>query len=99
MLRLLTGRALAQWRLLATLLAVVTVGATLLGTCALLVTRTADRALEVAASRATTADRAVTAYTVTVAGGDAASVPPTPVTCCPRRSGRSRPGPPDVPRR
>ncbi|MEU4693594.1 FtsX-like permease family protein [Actinoplanes sp. NPDC023714] len=74
MLRLLAGRALAQWRLLGALLAVVTVGATLLGTCALLVTRTADRALEVAASRATAADRAVTAYTVTIRGGDAAGV-------------------------
>ncbi|BBH67623.1 hypothetical protein ACTI_43080 [Actinoplanes sp. OR16] len=74
MLRLLTGRALDQWRLLGTLLAVVAVGATLLGTCALLVTRTADRALEVAASRATAADTAVTAYTVTIKGGDAASV-------------------------
>ena len=51
-LRLLARRARAQWPLLAALLAVVTVGATLLGTCALLVTRTAEQALEVAASRA-----------------------------------------------
>ncbi|BAL87528.1 putative permease [Actinoplanes missouriensis 431] len=74
MLTLLTRRARAQWQLLATLVAVVTLGATLLGTCALLVTRTADRALEVAASGTSAADAAVTAYTVTIADEDAAEV-------------------------
>jgi hypothetical protein len=73
-LTLLLRRSRAQWRLLGTLLAVVTVGVTLLGTCALLVTRTADRALEVAASRVAAADAEVTAYTVTVTGDDAAGV-------------------------
>ena len=42
------------------------VGATLLGTCALLITRTAERALEVAAGRAAPDDVDVTAYTGTV---------------------------------
>ncbi|WP_433177160.1 FtsX-like permease family protein [Actinoallomurus sp. CA-150999] len=74
MLRLLVRRARAQWPLLAALLAVVMVGSTLLGTYALLVTRTADRALEVAASRAAPADVDATAYTVTVRGADARSV-------------------------
>ena len=67
-------RARAQWPLLAALLGVVTVGATLLGTCALLITRTAERALEVAAARAAPDDVDVTAYTGTVEGPDARSV-------------------------
>ncbi|MEU8664378.1 permease, partial [Actinoplanes philippinensis] len=71
---LILRRARAQWPLLAAVLAVVTIGATLLGVCALLVTRTSDRALEVAASRAVPKDTAVTAYTVTIARGDVASV-------------------------
>ncbi|MEO3811721.1 FtsX-like permease family protein [Sphaerisporangium sp. B11E5] len=74
MLRVLGHRARAQWPLLAALLAVVMVGPTLLGTCALLVTRTAERALETAASRAAPGDVAVTAYIVTVRGPDARSV-------------------------
>ncbi|GAA1268499.1 hypothetical protein GCM10009677_21250 [Sphaerisporangium rubeum] len=74
MLRVLGLRARAQWPLLAALLAVVMVGPTLLGTCALLVTSTAERALETAASRASAADTAVTAYIVTVRGPDARSV-------------------------
>lgn len=74
MLRLLVHRARAQWPLLAALLAVVMVGSTLLGTFALLVTRTADQALEVAASRAAPDDVDATAYTVTVRGADARSV-------------------------
>ncbi|MGX6607335.1 FtsX-like permease family protein [Micromonosporaceae bacterium Da 78-11] len=74
MLRLLLGRARAQWQLPAALLAMVTVGATLLGASALLVTHTAQRALEVAASRAGTADVEVTAYTVAVAAKNARSV-------------------------
>ncbi|MFC4072273.1 FtsX-like permease family protein [Actinoplanes subglobosus] len=71
---LISRRARAQWPLLAAVLIVVTVGATLLGVCALLVTRTSDRALEVAASRAVPAETEVTAYTVTIARGDVASV-------------------------
>ncbi|GAA4620492.1 hypothetical protein GCM10023196_004700 [Actinoallomurus vinaceus] len=74
MLRLLVRRAGAQWPLLAALLAVVTVGSTLLGAYALLVTRTADQALEAAASRAAPDDVDTTAYAVTVRGPDARSV-------------------------
>lgn len=74
MLRLLARRACAQWPLLAALLAVVTIGATLLGTCALLVTRTGERALEVVAARAAPDDVKATAFTVTVHSEDAASV-------------------------
>jgi hypothetical protein len=60
--------------LLAALLGVVMVGATLLGTCALLVTRSADRSLEVAAAHAAPEDVGVTAYAVNVPGKDAPSV-------------------------
>ncbi|MEV0133319.1 FtsX-like permease family protein [Dactylosporangium sp. NPDC050688] len=74
MLSLLARRAGAQWPLLAALLGVVTVGATLLGTCALLTTRTAERAYEVAAARASADDVDVTAYTGTVEGPDASAV-------------------------
>ncbi|MEV0228377.1 FtsX-like permease family protein [Nonomuraea sp. NPDC050786] len=74
MLRLLARRARAQWPLLTALLAVAVVGLTLLGTCALLVTRTAEQALESAASRATPERVDVTAYTVTVRAQDARSV-------------------------
>ncbi|MFC6018310.1 FtsX-like permease family protein [Plantactinospora solaniradicis] len=74
MLRLLGLRARAQWPLLAALLAVVALGATLLGTCALLITSTADRAYEVAAARAAPGDVGVTAYTVAVPGAHASSV-------------------------
>ncbi|HWS34517.1 MAG TPA: FtsX-like permease family protein [Actinoplanes sp.] len=69
---MLIRRARAQWPLLAALLLVVTIGATLLGVSALLVTSTADRAREVSAARAT--GTGVTAYTVTVSGADAAAV-------------------------
>ncbi|WP_330463896.1 FtsX-like permease family protein [Micromonospora zamorensis] len=74
MLRLVSRRARAQWPLLAALLGVVTIGATLLGTCTLLVTRTAERALEVAMARAAPAAVDVTVYTGTVEGGDTRSV-------------------------
>ncbi|MGW4464831.1 FtsX-like permease family protein [Micromonospora sp. NPDC004704] len=74
MLRLVSRRARAQWPLLAALLGVVTVGATLLGTCTLLSTRTAERALEVAMARAAPAAVDVTAYTGTIEGRDAPSV-------------------------
>jgi hypothetical protein len=71
---LLLRRARVQWPLLLSLLAVLTIGATLLGTCALLVTRTADRAVEVAASRAEADDVEVTAYTATISSANARSV-------------------------
>lgn len=74
MLRLLTRRARAQWPVLVSLSAVLVVGATLVGTCTLLVTRTAQRAVEVAASRADPDDVSVTAYTVTIAAKNARSV-------------------------
>ncbi|MET8231295.1 FtsX-like permease family protein [Micromonospora sp. NPDC005298] len=74
MLRLVSRRARAQWPLLAALLGVVTIGATLLGTCTLLVTRTAERALEVAMARAAPAAVDVTVYTGTVEGRDTPSV-------------------------
>ncbi|MET8467242.1 FtsX-like permease family protein [Micromonospora zamorensis] len=74
MLRLVSRRARAQWPLLAALLGVVTIGATLLGTCTLLVTRTAEQALEVAMARAAPAAVDVTVYTGTVEGGDTRSV-------------------------
>lgn len=74
MLRLVTRRARVQWPLLAALIGVVTVGATLLGTCTLLSTRTAERALEVAMARAAPAAVDVTVYTGTVEGPDALSV-------------------------
>ncbi|MEW2477640.1 FtsX-like permease family protein [Micromonospora gifhornensis] len=74
MLRLVRRRARAQWPLLAALVGVVTVGATLLGTCTLLSTRTTERALEVAMARAAPAAVDVTVYTGTVEGPDAQSV-------------------------
>ncbi|MEU7844272.1 FtsX-like permease family protein [Micromonospora sp. NPDC049114] len=74
MLRLVSRRARAQWQLLAALLGVVTIGATLLGTCTLLVTRTAERALEVAVARAAPSAVDVTVYTGAVEGRDTRSV-------------------------
>ncbi|MGN9788512.1 FtsX-like permease family protein [Nonomuraea sp. ZG12] len=74
MLRLVARRARAQWPLLAALLAVAVVGPTLLGTCALLLTRTAEQALETAASRAAPDQIDVTAYSVTMRGEHARSV-------------------------
>ena len=74
MLRLLARRARAQWPMVAAMLAVVTVGSTLLGIGALLVTRTAERAVEVAASRAGPEAVDVTAFIGTVRGADAGSV-------------------------
>ncbi|WP_233624858.1 ABC transporter permease [Actinoplanes sp. ATCC 53533] len=70
----LARRGRAQWPLLTALLAVVMLGATLLGTCALLVTRTAGQSLEAAATRAAPGDVEVTAYTVAVRGPDARPV-------------------------
>ena len=74
MIALLRRRARAQWPVLAALLAVVTLGATLLGVCVLLVTRSADAALGVAANRTDPQQSTVTAYTSTVSGPDAAAV-------------------------
>ncbi|MBQ1023835.1 FtsX-like permease family protein [Micromonospora sp. C95] len=74
MLRLVSRRARAQWPLLAALVGIVAVGATLLGTCTLLSTRTAERALEVAMAHADPADVEVTVYTGTVEGRDTRSV-------------------------
>lgn len=74
MIGLLFRRARAQWPLLLSLLAVLTIGATLLGTCTLLVTRTSQRAVEVAASRADADDVEVTAYTGTIGAANARSV-------------------------
>ncbi|MEU8406602.1 permease [Micromonospora sp. NPDC048842] len=73
-MRLVSRRARAQWPLLAALLGVVTIGATVLGTCTLLITRTAERALEVAMARAAPAAVDVTVYTGTVEGRDTPSV-------------------------
>ncbi|MCG5438857.1 permease, partial [Micromonospora sp. PSH25] len=73
-MRLVSRRARAQWPLLAALLGVVTIGATLLGTCTLLVTRTAERALEVAMARAAPAAVDVTVYTGAVEGRNTSSV-------------------------
>ncbi|XVU22780.1 FtsX-like permease family protein [Actinoplanes sp. CA-054009] len=73
MLTLLLRRARAQWSLLLSLLAVLTIGATFLGACALLVTRTSDRAFEVAV-RDDPASAEVVAYTGAIAARDAASV-------------------------
>ncbi|GAA0579953.1 hypothetical protein GCM10010172_76150 [Paractinoplanes ferrugineus] len=74
MTALLLRRARAQWPLLLCLLAVLTLGSTLLGVSALLVTRTSDRAVEVAASRAAPDEVSATAYTVTIAAADARPV-------------------------
>ncbi|MET8527960.1 FtsX-like permease family protein [Micromonospora sp. NPDC005172] len=74
MLRLVSRRARAQWPLLAALLGVVTIGATLLGTCTLLITRTAERALEVAMARAAPAAVDATVYTGAVEGPDVPAV-------------------------
>jgi hypothetical protein len=74
LIALVGRRARHQWPLLAALLAVVTIGATLLGTCALLVTRTGERALEVVAARADPEKTRVTAFTVDVKREEARSV-------------------------
>ncbi|MEU4216430.1 FtsX-like permease family protein [Actinoplanes sp. NPDC026623] len=74
MMTLLGRRARAQWPVLAALLAVVILGASLLGVCALLVTRSAALALGVAAAQADPAATTVTAYTSTIDGSDAAAV-------------------------
>ena len=74
MLRLLAHRATAQLPLLAAVVAVVTIGATLLGVCALLLTTSQERALESGMARAAPDDVEVTAYVTDVKGKDARSV-------------------------
>ncbi|RKS80406.1 hypothetical protein CLV35_0837 [Motilibacter peucedani] len=74
MLGLLLLRARVQLALLAAVLAVVTAGATLLGVSALLLTRTQERALDVAVVRAQPKELDVTAIATGVRGGDVTSV-------------------------
>src|SRR5688500_3438605 len=74
LLTMLTRRARTQRSLLAALLAVAMAGATLMGTCALLLTRTAERAVQIAISQAASEDLAATAYIGVVEGPDASSV-------------------------
>ncbi|MCO8275150.1 permease [Actinoplanes sp. TRM 88003] len=74
MLTLVARRARAHWPLLAALLTILVVGATLLGTSTLLVTRTSERAVEVSAARADPDDVTVTAYIGAVAARNAGSV-------------------------
>jgi hypothetical protein len=71
---LVLRRARAQLSLLAAVLAVVTIGATLLGVCALLVTTTQDRALAVGLARSPAAAVDVTAFVGGVPAGAAGSV-------------------------
>ncbi|RZS91706.1 hypothetical protein EV189_0953 [Motilibacter rhizosphaerae] len=74
MLALLAPRARVQLPLLAAVLAVVTMGATLLGVSALLLTSTQERALDVAFVRAPAHDRDVTAIATGVHGRDVTAV-------------------------
>ncbi|WP_426562030.1 FtsX-like permease family protein [Angustibacter sp. McL0619] len=73
MLRLVARRAVVQWRLLAGVVALVTVGATVLGVCALLLSRTQDRAFAKGVQQAEPAALDVTAFLVTVPSKDARS--------------------------
>jgi hypothetical protein len=73
-LRLLARRAGVQLPLLAAVLAVVVIGATLLGVCALLLTASSERALDEGVARATPDDVDVTAYVTDVKGENARSV-------------------------
>lgn len=74
MLRLLAHRAVAQMPLLAAVVAVVTVGATLLGVCALLLTASQERALDEGMARAAAPDVEVTAFAVGIPGENTRSV-------------------------
>ncbi|HST84382.1 MAG TPA: hypothetical protein VLL08_21775 [Kineosporiaceae bacterium] len=74
MLRLLARRASVQFPLLVAVVAVVAVGTTLLGVCALLLTRSADQALTEGMARATAPEVAVTAYLADVPAAKADSV-------------------------
>jgi hypothetical protein len=71
MLRLVARRAVVQWRLLAGVVALVTVGATVLGVCALLLSRTQDRAFAKGVQQAAPPALDVTAFLVTVQSRDA----------------------------
>jgi len=73
-LRLVARRARAQWPLLVSLLSILVIGATLLGTCTLLITRTAQRSVEVSATRAAPDTVSVTAYVGKVSATNARSV-------------------------
>lgn len=74
MLRLVARRTRAQWPLLTSMLTILVIGATLLGACTLLITRTAERAVEVSAVRADPDDVTATAYIGPVAAENARSV-------------------------
>ncbi|WP_127505958.1 FtsX-like permease family protein [Actinoplanes solisilvae] len=74
MLRLVVRRARAQWPLLASMLTILVIGATLLGTCTLLITRTSERAVEVSAARADPDTVTATAYIGAVSAENARSV-------------------------
>lgn len=102
MLRLLVRRVRTQGALLAALVALLAIGATVAGACALLVTRTGEQALESVATRGTTDEVKTTAYTVQVAPAQSASVAadtkavlteayaPFPITMSVRASSRAR---------
>ncbi|MFG1603142.1 FtsX-like permease family protein [Actinoplanes sp. NPDC049265] len=110
MLSLLIRRVRTQWPLLATLVALLAIGATVAGTCALLVTRTAEQALTSVATRGPADQVRATAYTVEVKPRAAASVAadtravlteayaPYPITTTVRASSRMRvlPSAPEV---
>src|SRR5689334_3195931 len=74
MIRLLVRRAGASWPLLAAVVLVVAVGATLLGISARLLTVSADDALSVGMSRAEPEDAEVIAYISDVGPGNGAEV-------------------------
>jgi hypothetical protein len=102
MVSLLVSRLRTQWPLLAALAALVAIGATVAGACALLVTGTADRAMESVATRGSVDDVDATAFTLQVAPKQAGSVAadarrvliesfaPFPVTTTVRASSRVR---------
>jgi hypothetical protein len=73
-LTLLRRRAAVQLPLLVAILAVVVIGATVLGVCTLLLTTSQQRAIEVGMSRAVASDVDVTAFVTGVAGKDARPV-------------------------
>ena len=70
MLSLLGRRARAQWRVVASVVALVALAATLLGVCTLLLTSTQDRAFAAEVQRSPAADVDVTAYLVDLAAAD-----------------------------
>ncbi|GLY98744.1 ABC transporter permease [Actinoplanes sp. NBRC 103695] len=102
MLALLVRRVRTQWPVLAALLALLAIGATVAGACALLVTRTGEQALESVATKGTADEVKATAYTVQVAPARSASVAadtravlteafaPFPISTSVRASSRTR---------